>query len=243
MRQTVSIIIPALDEEKVIASTLSRLAEVEGEFEVVVVDGGSRDRTREIAREKARDFSRLLVIESARGRGPQMNEGARAATGDVLVFLHADTRLPPDAVRQIESATRDPGTVGGNFHLIFDGGRLSSRLFTLIYNARTRFGIYYGDSAIWVRRDVFDRIGGFIAAPVMEDYDFCRKLERAGATRKLPGPVLSSSRRWSGGRTLFTVCVWVLIQSLFMLGVSPHRLAWIYYPKSFKFRDSRSARD
>ena len=232
----VSIIIPALNEEKIIASTLRSLEELKGEFEVIVVDGGSDDRTREVAEVSLKAFSRSRLVTSRRGRGTQLNAGAQAASGEVLLFLHADTRLPENAITLIEDAIKNSKTVGGNFHLIFDGADMASKLFTRIYNARRWFGIYYGDSAIWVRRDVFERVGRFINSPLMEDYDFCRKLERAGRTVCLKGSAITSSRRWTGGRTPLVLMIWIVIQWMFLLGVPPHSMAWLYYPRVFKFR-------
>jgi rSAM/selenodomain-associated transferase 2 len=235
MTPLVSIIIPALNEEKIIASTLKALGKLGGEFEIIVVDGGSDDRTEEVARLSLSAFARSRLIASRRGRGTQLNAGAQAASGEVLLFLHADTELPENAVALIGGAIKNPEIVGGNFRLAFDGGGLASRLFARIYDARRWFGIYYGDSAIWVRRDVFEQVGRFINSPLMEDYDFCRKLERAGRTVCLPGPAITSSRRWAGGRTPLVLVIWAVIQWMFLLGVPPERLAWLYYPGAFKF--------
>lgn len=236
MPARLSIIIPTLNEEKIIAGTLDALAKLKGEFEIIVVDGGSSDRTIEAATPSLKQFHHSRIVTSKRGRGIQLNRGAEAATGEVLLFLHADTSLPENAIELIEAAIKDQEVVGGNFRLVFDGADLASRLFTRIYNARRWFGIYYGDSAIWVRRDVFERAGRYMNSPVMEDYDFCRKLERAGRTVCLASPAITSSRRWAGGRTLLVMMIWILIQWMFLLGVRPERMGWLYYPKAFKFR-------
>jgi rSAM/selenodomain-associated transferase 2 len=241
MPQRVSIIIPTLNEDKIIDRTLLSLRCLEGEFEVIVVDGGSRDRTRDIALASLTQFPQGRLIESTRGRGPQMNAGARAAGGDVWLFLHADTLLPADAISQIHNVMKDPRIVGGNFALMFDGADVWSRAFTRIYNWRRRFGIYYGDSAIFVRRDVFDHLGGFIDAPIMEDYDLCRKLERAGKTALIESPAITSSRRWGRWRTAYVLMIWVLLQWLYLIGARPESMGWIYYPKSFKLRRKRVA--
>jgi cellulose synthase/poly-beta-1,6-N-acetylglucosamine synthase-like glycosyltransferase len=181
------------------------------------------------------------LIDSQRGRGPQMNAGARVACGAVLLFLHADTVLPDDAIRQIANVMKNSKIIGGNFALMFDGTDIWSRAFTRIYNWRRRFGIYYGDSAIFVRRDMFDRLGGFINAPIMEDYDFCRKLERAGETAMIKSPAVTSSRRWGRWRTAYVLMIWVLLQWLFLIGMRPEGMGWINYPKSFKLRRKRAA--
>lgn len=239
----VSIIIPTLNEEKLISGTLAALAKLKGEPEIIVADGGSSDRTKQLATLALKSFSHSRLVTSNRGRGIQLNEGASAASGEVLLFLHADTLLPENAIELIEDAVKNRGAIGGNFRLVFDGTDIASRLFTRIYNARRWFGIYYGDSAIWVRRDWFERIGRYINTPVMEDYDFCRKLERAGRTVCLPEAAITSSRRWGGGRTLLVIMIWILIQWMFLLGVGPERMGWLYYPKKFKFRMKRKKMD
>jgi rSAM/selenodomain-associated transferase 2 len=241
MPPIVSIVIPALNEEKVIAGTLLSLRRLEGEFELIVVDGGSHDQTRDLVTSILKQFPQGQLLDSQRGRGPQMNAGARAACGAVLLFLHADTRLPADAIKQIEKLMSDAKMIGGNFALIFDGPDIWSRAFTRIYNWRRRFGIYYGDSAIFVRREVFDGLGGFINAPIMEDYDLCRKLERAGRTAMIASPAVTSSRRWGRWRTAYVLMLWVLLQWLYLIGARPEGMGWIYYPKSFKLRRKRAA--
>jgi len=243
MPARVSIIIPTLNEERIITGLLDALAKLKGELEIIIVDGGSSDRTGEIAAHSLKPFPQSRLVTSRRGRGRQLNRGAEVAGGEVLVFLHADTLLPENAIELIEAAIEDREIVGGNFRLAFDGSDRASRWFTRIYNARRWFGIYYGDSAIWVRREVFEQVGRYINSPVMEDYDFCRKLERAGRTVCLPNPAITSSRRWAGGRTLLVLIIWILIQWMFLLGAQPERLAWLYYPKEFKFRAKGSAVD
>ncbi|HKV42281.1 MAG TPA: TIGR04283 family arsenosugar biosynthesis glycosyltransferase, partial [Blastocatellia bacterium] len=211
MSDTVSIIIPVLNEEAIIGGTMEHLCQLRGRFQVIVVDGGSNDETANIAAQALRSLPGSKLVPAPRGRGPQLNAGARAAEGGVFVFLHADTVLPDDALEQVRVALEDHSIIGGNFRIAFTGEGFSALLFGWIYSVRRWFGIYYGDSAIWVRRDVFDRLGGFLDAPIMEDYDFCRRLERSGKTARLAGPVISSSRRWAGGRTLKTVFIWLVI--------------------------------
>ena len=242
MPPPISIIIPALNEESLISGTLDALQRLDGNIETIVVDGGSRDRTREIVSEAARSMVNLRLVRAERGRGLQLNKGARAAQGEVLIFLHADTLLPEDAVHLIEAALRDPAVVGGNFRMVFGGKGLPSKVFSLIDRVRRWFGEYYGDSVIWVRREVFEELGGFIDAPIMEDYDFCRKLERAGRTLCLESPVVSSPRRWSKGRALRAVFTWTLIHWLYLVGVNPRHLAWLYYPQSFSLRNKRGSK-
>ena len=221
----VSVVVPVLDEQVALPGLLDRLAALPGRLEVVVVDGGSRDDTLQVARSHP---SRPHVCTSAPGRARQMNCGATEANGDVLLFLHADTRLPDDAYDQVVAALSDPGVQGGNFALRFDGGDRFSRVLGAWYRGQRRAGIYYGDSAVFVRREVFDHLGGFRPLPIMEDYDFVRRLEKRGRTACLDGPAVTSARRWKALGVPRTVFSWVVIRWLFVAGVSPARLARLY---------------
>ena len=206
------------------AASLPRLlASLDPRFEVIVVDGGSADATREVGAAAG-----ATVLEAQRGRAAQQNAGARAATGDVLVFLHADSRLPPGADGALTQALADPRVVGGNFALRFDGGDAFSRVLGGWYAVQRRLGVWYGDSTIWVRPDVFHALGGFPPLPIMEDYALVRALRAAGATRRLPGPATTSSRRWRALGVRPTVLSWVVIRWLFVAGVAPERLAPLY---------------
>lgn len=213
--------IPTLNEEENVARLLGRLARTEGVHEVIVADGGSTDGTRSAVR--ARD---ARLIEGERGRGQQLRAGAEAATGDVLLFLHADVVPPWDVSAQISHAL-DGGCVGGNFALRYPGGGLLGRWLELLHPAYRSLGRYYGDSGIFVRRDVYERVGGMPHVPIMEDVIFVRRLEAAGPTAYLTGPVVSSPRRWQG-RPLRTLLLWVSLQLALALGASPWRLARFY---------------
>ena len=223
----VSVVVPVLNEAAALPGLLDRLAAVPGRIEVVVVDGGSGDGSADMARAHP---SRPRVCQTEAGRARQMNCGASEASGDVLLFLHADTRLPAGAYDAIVAALRDPRVQGGNFALDFDGGDRFSRVLGRWYRSQRRAGIYYGDSALFVRREVFDHLGGFRPLPIMEDYDFVRRLERRGPTVCLPGPAVTSARRWRALGIPRTVFSWVVIRWLFIAGVSPHRLARLYPP-------------
>ena len=221
----VSILVPTLDEERELPQLLDHLAALHGRWEPIVADGGSRDATRRIALGHP---LRPLVIEAGRGRAEQLNAAARHAAGDVLLFLHADSRLPRDAYASLAEAARDPRIAGGNFALRFDGDGRFERALGAVYRLQRRHGFYYGDSSIWVRRTVFEQLGGFRQIPVMDDYDFVRRLERAGATRCLSGPATTSPRRWRTMGIARTVFAWFVIRWLFVAGVAPQRLARLY---------------
>lgn len=204
-----------------IGGLLEYLSGLSGVDEIVVADGGSTDATVRISRDKG---ARLIVSEP--GRGMQLRAGAETATGDALLFLHADTTPPPDVDLQIERAL-GAGCVGGNFRLRYPGGGALGRWLEVLVLIYRRLGRYYGDSGFFVRRDVYEKIGGFPAVPVMEDVILARRLERAGKTAFLPGPMLSSPRRWKG-RTLRTLFLWLAMQLAYEAGVSPWRLARFY---------------
>lgn len=220
----VSIIIPTLDEAARINSLVASLQKLRGEFEVIVADGGSADDTVDLI-----GACGWRVITAPRGRGRQMNAGAQAAKGDVLLFLHADTELPEEALAMIESLLQDQRVCGGNFSLEFDGNTREARLLTAIYPMLRLGGMCYGDSAIFVRRDVFERLGGYRNYPIFEDCDLYRRMKRAGKFARLPAVVVTSSRRFEG-RFLRTFALWITMQVLYWLGVDTNRLASWYKP-------------
>ncbi len=220
----VSIIIPTFNEATTIGDLAASLEALRGEFEVIVCDGGSSDRTVEIARQ-----SGLRVIASPRGRGQQMNAGARETRGDVLLFLHSDTRLPDEALILIAEALDDEKVCGGNFNLIFDGGTRAARALTKIYPLLRLGGMCYGDSAIFVRCGVFERLGGYRDFPIFEDCDLYRRMRRAGKFVRLPACATTSSRRFEG-KFIRTFTLWSLMQVLYWLGVDPNLLDRLYKP-------------
>jgi len=214
----ISVIIPTLNEAANLPGLLQRLSAEAAPHEVIVVDGGSRDGTVSIARE-----AKAQVLRSEPGRGNQLMLGAMVARGETLLFLHADTCFPAGGLFQIERAlTRDPACPGGNFRLIFDGDTAFARWLTGFYVKIRARGIYYGDSGIFVRRRVYDAIGGIRPVELMEDYDLTRRLERAGPTCCVEDPPLvTSSRRFEGRRKWSIIRGWLEIHALYYLGVSP----------------------
>ncbi|MEY2515012.1 MAG: hypothetical protein QOJ89_2370 [bacterium] len=219
--------IPTLDEQAELPALLDALAALPGHWELVVADGGSGDATIAIARAHA--ARPQLVVVPGGGRAAQLNAGACAARGDVLLFLHADSRLPRDAYASLAEAWRTAGVCGGNFALRFDGDGPFERVLGAVYGLQRRHGFYYGDSSLWARRERFAELGGFRELPIMDDYDFVRRLERGpGRTRCLPGPASTSARRWRAIGIPRTVLAWFVIRWLYVGGVSPARLARLY---------------
>jgi len=220
------IVIPALDEADHLAVLLPEvLTRVPG-ADLVVVDGGSRDATREIvARMPA---ARLL--EAPRGRARQMNAGARAVGGEALLFLHADTRLPDGAGAAIARALADPEVVGGRFDVTFDSRRPLFRVIAWCMNQRSRLsGISTGDQAIFVRRAVFEAMGGFANIPLMEDVEFTRRLKRRGVLAPLDLRVTTSARKWEREGPWRTIGLMWALRLLYAAGASPDRLHRWYY--------------
>lgn len=220
----ISIIIPTLNEEATIRELAESLEQLHGEYEVIIADGGSDDATVSLLRQCG-----LRVIETARGRGRQMNAGAKLATGEALLFLHADTRLPQNALAMMETLLQDSHVCGGNFSLIFDGKTREARLLTRLYPLLRLGGMCYGDSALFIRRNVFEQLGGYREYPIFEDCDLYRRMRRVGRFVRLPSAAITSSRRFEG-RFLRTFALWAVMQVLYWLGVHPNRLARWYKP-------------
>ncbi|MFN3479901.1 MAG: TIGR04283 family arsenosugar biosynthesis glycosyltransferase [Thermodesulfovibrionales bacterium] len=218
-----SVIIPTLNEEDCIRIAIKSAKKL-NPLEIIVVDGGSTDRTREIAEGEG-----AIVIESPRGRGTQLNRGASIAKGDILLFLHADSAIPDrvDLKNYLSSKLS-----GGFFRLKFDDTSISTRLVESFANLRAGlFSLPYGDQAIFIKKEVFERLGGFKEYPFLEDLEFVIRLRRFGRLKCLPHEIIASSRRLKKGYPLSPVFVSlrnVLIVLLFFLGISPYRLQRFY---------------
>jgi rSAM/selenodomain-associated transferase 2 len=223
---SVSIIVPVLNEQVRIAALLRQLRAL-GPAQVVVVDGGSRDATAEVARPLC---DRL--VESAPGRARQMNAGAAVASGDVLWFVHADSRLPADALGQIGKALA-AGAVWGRFDVRLSGDRPLYRVIAFCMNRRSRLtGICTGDQSLFVRRDAFERVRGYPDQPLMEDIELSRRLKRFAPPAALPGPLVTSSRRWDTRGVWRTIGLMWRLRFAYALGADPARLHRRYYAKS-----------
>jgi rSAM/selenodomain-associated transferase 2 len=229
MARSLSIVIPALDEAANLARVLPTLVAREPAAEVLVVDGGSADDSRAaVARVPS-----VRWLSGPRGRARQMNAGARAARGDILLFLHADTVLPEGAGAAILAALADAGTVGGRFDVRLDSRRPLLALVGWLMNRRSRLtGICTGDQGIFVRRTVFEALGGYPDIPLMEDVELSRRLKRRGRLVALPLRVVTSARKWEREGVVRTIVLMWALRLLYALGVSPARLHRCYYGRA-----------
>lgn len=218
---TVSVVVPALNEASAIEAALASAA---GAYEIVVADGGSDDDTVDLAVRAG-----AKVLNATRGRGLQQNAGAAVATGDVLLFLHADTHLPEGFVGEVLDSLRRDGASWGRFDVRFDAGNPLVHLIAHLISWRswaTRVGT--GDQAIFVLRETFVSIGGFREPQLFEDIDLCRRLKRVGAMAVPRSPVVTSSRRWRSGGALRTSFLMWGLKLAYLAGVPSERLARIY---------------
>jgi rSAM/selenodomain-associated transferase 2 len=226
---TVAAIVPVLNEARGIGDFLAAVC-AHDFAEIIIVNGGSEDATRRIIEtfcDRVRD-PRIARVSSERGRARQMNAGARCAQSDTLVFLHSDTRLPPGAVPAVRSAI-DGGRDWGRFDVRLDGHRPLLRLIAFFMNWRSRLtGICTGDQAIFVRRDVFERAGGYADIALMEDIDLSRRLKRTGRPARVAAPVTASARRWREQGILRTIVQMWRLRLMYFLGASPAMLAAQY---------------
>jgi rSAM/selenodomain-associated transferase 2 len=219
-----SVVVPMLNEESVIGETLVALRTSAPDAEIIVVDGGSVDRCADVARKLAD-----RIIATSRGRARQMNAGAALGGGDILAFVHADTRVPPTFEKDILDALGESGVVGGRFDIELDDPSFVYRLIGNLISLRSRISrTATGDQAIFVRRAVFEALGGFPDLELCEDLDFSRRLKRAGKVACLDSRVTTSARRWRHDGLARTVLRMWAIRALYLLGVSPSRLKQIY---------------
>ena len=225
MAERLSIIMPVLNEEARIAAQLAALAGLSGIDEIIVVDGGSVDRTPGLA-----TAAGCRLVTAPRGRGTQMNAGAAAASGDILLFLHADVTLPADAASLIGTALADPTVVAGAFRTrtIAEGRRTWATRWLGLADLRSRYTrLPYGDQALFVRRTAFQRVGGFPAQPLFEDLEISRRLWSVGRVQTLRAEVSVSGRRFLA-RPLYFAILMNILPILYRLGVSPETLQRAY---------------
>ena len=223
----ISIILPVLNEASAIAQTLIALQPLrEAGHEVIVVDGGSHDNTITLSKPYADK-----IIQKSRGRSRQMNDGAKSASHEILLFLHGDTFLPARADRLIIEGMKSMGSRWGRFDVKLSGKHPLLRIIEILMNWRSRLSrIATGDQAIFVKRELFEAIGGFPEINLMEDIALCKILKKYDRPLCLYQPVLTSSRRWEEKGLLRTILLMWFLRLAYFFKVNPKRLAKFYYP-------------
>lgn len=217
-----SVIIPALNEVLILPRTLAAVRRTCPGAQIIVADGGSRDGTQALCRSAG-----VTMVQARQGRASQMNAGAAAARGEMLLFLHADTILPPAAQDMINDALGKPGTIAGSFYLRFDHNHLVLRF----YSAMSRLNwpwFTFGDQGLFLHRETFHGIGGFAEMPLMEDLEIQTRLRAAGRFEKLDQAVVTSSRRFRRVGVVTQQVRNICLVLAYHFGVSPHRLARYY---------------
>jgi rSAM/selenodomain-associated transferase 2 len=222
-KNNISIIIPTLNEAKNIRNTCDKVRQIGHTGELIIVDGGSTDHTPQLASPYSH------VITSQRGRAIQMNTGAKLASGEILWFLHADCIPHSQSIEAIQTAMNNNSIVGGAFSYSLDASGMIYRLSELLSNYKNRiFRLFYGEMGIFVRKTVFERLGGYREIPIMEDIDLCLQLKKTGAVVILRQNILVSTRRWkTEGPVKNITRNWVL-QIGWRLGISPQYLTKFY---------------
>ena len=219
----ISIIIPIYNEEAVFSKSLGQLRNLSEHAELIFVDGGSMDKSAEIA------LGVGSLLHSTKGRSLQMNSGGFSAKGGILFFMHIDTMISPDTLPKIEDAVNNKGFIGGCLTQRVDKDAFIYRFIEAQGNSRARrHKIFYGDQGIFVKKDVFERIGGFPEVPIMEDVLFTQQLRKMGQTVVLPDRITVSARRWEKKGIIKTALFFNLIILLFRLKVPLHKIKQLY---------------
>lgn len=222
----ISVIIPTLNEAENIRGCIECVRGGDGDLEIIVCDGGSSDATVQIVRE----YDDVILIETGKGRGSQMNKGGEAANGEVFLFLHADTKLERGWSRELLSALADESIVGGAFTFKIDNPAMRYRLIELWVKLRcTLFSLPYGDQGIFVRRGIFEKIGGYRDIPLMEDVEIIGGLKKEGRLALLKKCAGTHDRRWVRKGWMRASVSNQLVMLMYKMGIDPHTLARLYY--------------
>ncbi len=220
----ISVIIPTCNEEDFLPACLESILKERCDLEIIVVDGASKDHTLKVARLYT---DKIIALEEA-NLAVQLNTGAAKADGDILLFLHADSRLTKGCLDRIKKIS--PYAIGGAFTMQLDGKRFYYRVLSMGGNLYCRLaGTYFGDRGIFVRSSVFQELGGFASLPIMADVDFSRRMQNLGKCAFLKGPVISSSRKFDREGPLRTLCLIVYAMLAFKLGTDLKTIKKKYY--------------
>lgn len=223
MSKIISIIIPTYNEEGIIEETCLKLKNIDRLGEVIIVDGGSTDKTVQIASKYFR------VISSPKGRARQLNAGSMEAQGETLFFIHADSVPDHNALVEIKKIMADEMNAGGFFKIKFENESLIYRMIEIFSDWRARFlGAVFGDQGIFARREYFFKTGGFPEIELLEDWEFIKRLKRLGKIVRSPLPILTSARRYEKNGLLRTIRDMQLIKVLYSFGVHPNKLKILY---------------
>jgi len=216
----ISVIMPVINEAKVLRDTLGRM-NLSSDEELIVIDGGSTDETLNIANK----FTGNVFVAKT-GRASVMNYGAEKAEGAILLFLHADCILPVQGFKIIRETLKEKGTAAGGFYLSIDQQGPGFRLIEYMSNIRSRFtSLIYGDQGMFLRKDIFDKLGGFKDIPLMEDIEISRRLGKMGRIALVKPPIKTSPRRWvEEGAVYTTLRDWAISFSYSFLGIPPDKL-------------------
>ena len=219
----VSIIIPTLNEALILEDSLHAISNLDP-YEIIVADGGSTDLTVSLASGIA-----TQVINSKPGRACQMNAGAKKATGNILLFMHADSKLTWQSFKRMKKAMMSITTAGGAFSLQIESEKTSLKAISLLATWRAKYlNLVYGDQAIFVRADIYQKMSGFSPLPICEDLDFFRRLSQEGNVILLKEKTHTSARRWKAEGILYTTLRNITIGTLFLIGFSPQTLSKWY---------------
>jgi rSAM/selenodomain-associated transferase 2 len=225
----ISVIIPTYNEELTIGKTLDALSRLVNVSELIIVDGGSTDRTLEIAETHAKIKNTQIVSLPRPGRGAQLHAGAEHAHGDIFWFVFADARPVQGSGNQIKKYMRNEAVSGGHFEVHFSGDSRWARMMTQIYAQIRSSGLVYGESAIFTRREIYEAAGGFRDLPKFEDVDLAYRLQKRGRFVYVKMPITISERRFENGYA-WTFAKWVIRQSLYWAGIPPRFLSTEYLP-------------
>lgn len=221
----ISVIIAVFNDEATIIKTLEALARLQNVSEIVLVDGGSTDETIKLVENFKQTKNLQLIKSGVNNRGFQLHEGAGRARGDVFWFLNSDMRPVQGSGRQIKALMRFKEVVGGNFDVVFEGKSRWARFLTRLYRHLRASNMLYGDSAIFVRRETYEKIKGFKSLPIFEDVDLAKRIRRRGRFMHVNLAVTVSAQRFENRRFLLAFVKWSLLQGFYWVGVPPSFLA------------------